>query len=149
MERPCVFCSIIRGDAFAHRVYEDERVLAFLDINPCSPGHTLLIPKAHVGRLENLSEGDAIALFLALHRLTGSIQRAVGAPATTIGINNGPESGQEVPHLHIHIIPRFKGDRGGIIQSVARGYKRLSGEEMNKIAERIREAIREASKRGD
>lgn len=147
MERTCVFCRIIRGDAPAHRVYEDERVLAFLDINPCSPGHTLIIPKAHVGRLEDLSEDDAIALFLALHRLTGSIQHAVGAPSTTIGINNGPESGQEVPHLHIHVIPRFKGDRGGIIQSVARGYRRPSGDEMNKIAERIREAVRGASER--
>lgn len=146
MERPCIFCRIIRGDAPAHRVYEDERVLAFLDINPCSPGHTLIIPKTHVERIEGLSEDDAIALFLALHRLTGSIQRAVGAPATTIGINNGSESGQEVPHLHIHVIPRFKGDRGGVVQSVARGHRRPSVEEMNKIAERIREAIKEASK---
>lgn len=140
MERPCIFCSIIRGDAPAHRVYEDERVLAFLDINPCSLGHTLIVPKAHVGRLEDLPREDAIALILALQRLTGSIQRAVGAPATTIGINNGPESGQEVPHLHIHVIPRFKGDRGGVVQSVTRGYRRLTGEEMAKIAERIREA---------
>jgi histidine triad (HIT) family protein len=141
MERPCVFCRIIRGDAPALRVYEDDRVLAFLDINPCSPGHTLIIPKAHVGRLENLSEEDASALFKALHKLTGKIQEAVGAPATTIGINNGPESGQEVPHLHIHVIPRFRGDRGGIVQSVARGYRRPSSEEMGKIAERIRELI--------
>lgn len=140
MERPCIFCKIIRGDAPAHRVYEDERVLAFLDINPCSPGHTLIIPKAHVGRLEALSEEDAIALFKALHKLTGKIQNAVGAPASTVGINNGPESGQEVPHLHIHVIPRFKGDRGGVIQSIARGLKRPSPEEMRRIADRIREA---------
>jgi histidine triad (HIT) family protein len=115
-----VFCSIIAGKIPAYRVHEDERTLAFLDIHPSSPGHTLIIPKAHVARIEDLGSEDAEALFRTLHGLVGGIQDAMGAPASTVGINNGRESGQEVPHVHIHFIPRYPGDRGVIIQGIAR-----------------------------
>ena len=138
MERHCIFCRIIRGELPAHKVYEDERVLAFLDIHPSAPGHTLIIPKVHEERIEDLSEEEAEAIFKVLHRLTGRIQAAVDAPSSTIGLNNGPESGQEVPHVHIHVIPRFRGDMGGIIQGVSRIGRRLNEEEMHRIAERIR-----------
>ena len=137
----CIFCRIIRREAPAHIVYEDEHTLAFLDINPCSPGHTLIIPKLHAQRLEELPEDEAIALFRTLHRLIEPIQRAVGADSTTIGINNGPESGQEVPHIHIHVIPRFRGDGGGIIQGVARLWRRPTRGEMERIARRIRNLV--------
>ena len=138
MERPCVFCRIIRGELPAHKVYEDERVLAFLDIHPSAPGHTLIIPKVHEERIEDLSEEEAEAIFKVLHRLTGRIQAAVDAQSSTIGLNNGHESGQEVPHVHIHVIPRFRGDRGGIIQGISRIGRHLNEEEMHRIAERIR-----------
>ena len=137
MTERCVFCRIVRGEVASHVVYEDERALAFLDINPSAPGHTLVIPKAHVAQVEDLSEEDAAALFGALHRLVGRIQDAVDAPASTIGINNGRESGQEVPHVHIHVIPRSRGDRGGIIQGIARSFRRPREEEMHQIAMRI------------
>lgn len=139
MRRDCIFCRIIRGETPAHKVYEDEKVLAFLDIYPSAPGHTLIVPKAHAARVEDLQKEDAAALFGALHRLVGRIQAAVDAPASTVGVNNGPESGQEVPHIHIHVIPRFRGDQGGIIQGIARSGRRPSLEEMHRIAERIRE----------
>ncbi len=138
MVERCVFCRIVRGEVPSHVVYEDERSMAFLDINPSAPGHTLVIPKAHVTRVEDLSEEDAAALFGTLHRLVGKIQDAVDAPASTIGINNGRESGQEVPHVHIHVIPRLRGDRGGIIQGIARSFRRPREEEMRQIAMRIR-----------
>jgi histidine triad (HIT) family protein len=138
MSDRCVFCRIIEGKIPAHRIYEDERALAFLDIHPSAPGHTLIIPKAHVARVEDLSEEDAGALFAALHMLVGRIQEAVDAPASTIGINNGRESGQEVPHVHIHVIPRHMGDRGGIIQGIARGGARPGERGLAVIAERIR-----------
>jgi len=141
MEYRCVFCRIARGEAPAHRVYEDERVLAFLDIRPSAPGHTLIIPKVHEAFVENLSEEDASALFKALHFLTGKIQAAVGLKASTIGINNGTDSGQEVPHVHIHVIPRSRDVRGGIIQGIARSGRRISEEEFRQIAERIRRSV--------
>ena len=138
MEKRCVFCRIIPGEFPANKVYEDDRVLAFLDIHPSAPGHTLIIPKMHVARIEDMPEEDAEPFFRALHRLVGRIQAAVDAPSSTIGLNNGRESGQEVPHVHIHVIPRFSGDRGGIIQGVSRIGRRLNEEEMHRIAERIR-----------
>ncbi len=137
MAERCVFCRIIRGEIPSLKVYEDEKSLAFLDVHPSAPGHTLVIPKAHTARVEDLPENDAAALFRALHRLVGPIQAAVDAPASTIGINNGRESGQEVPHVHIHVIPRSRGDRGGIIQGIARAPWRPNEDEMRRIAVRI------------
>jgi histidine triad (HIT) family protein len=139
MSGVCVFCRIIRGELPAFKVYEDERTLAFLDINPSAPGHTIIIPKAHIARVEALPGEDAAALFRALHGLIGRIQEAVDSPASTVGINNGRESGQEVPHVHIHVIPRSRGDRGGIVQGIARSHGRPGRDEMDRIAGRIRE----------
>ena len=139
MSESCIFCRIIRGEIPSYKIYEDERTLAFLDINPSAQGHTLIIPRAHVTRVEDLSEEDAEALFRTLHVLVGGIQDAMEAPSSTIGINNGPESGQEVPHVHIHVIPRTRGDRGRIIQGLVQAPSRPSAEEMLRIAERIRE----------
>ena len=137
----CVFCAIVEGRIPSHKVYEDERTLAFLDLHPSTPGHTLIIPKAHVARVEDLKREDAEALFKTLHGLVGGIQKAMDAPASTIGINNGRESGQEVPHVHIHVIPRSTRDRGGIIQGIARSSRRFDQEEMSGITERIRASI--------
>jgi histidine triad (HIT) family protein len=138
LENRCVFCKIIDGEVPALKVYEDGKALAFLDIHPSAPGHTLIIPKAHVAKVEDLSDEDAKALFMVLHRIVGKIQEAVDAPSSTIGINNGKESGQEIPHVHIHVIPRSRGDKGGIIQGVSRIHKRIEKDDMEKIAERIR-----------
>ncbi len=139
--RDCIFCAIIRGAIPSHKVYEDEHSLVFLDVNPSAPGHTLVIPKRHEARLENLPEPDAVALFKALHRVVGGVQAAMGAPATTIGINNGPEAGQEIPHIHIHVIPRSRRDRGGMIQAIIRSDGRPTSQKLGEIAERIRLAI--------
>lgn len=141
MSESCIFCRIIRGEIPAYKIYEDERTLAFLDISPSAPGHTLIIPKAHVTRVEDLSKEDAEALFRTLHRLVRGIQDALEVPSSTIGINNGPESGQEVPHVHIHVIPRTRGDRGGIMQGLVRTTGRPSDEAMLDIADRIRERV--------
>ena len=138
-----MFCRIIKGEIPSHKVYEDENTLAFLDIHPSTPGHTLIIPKAHIARVEDLSVGDAEALFGTLHKVVGGIQEAVGAPASTIGVNNGRESGQEVPHVHIHVIPRSRGDRGGIIQGIAKSH-RPDNDEMIEIAEKIKLKIAES-----
>jgi histidine triad (HIT) family protein len=136
----CIFCSIVKGDAPSNKIYENERVLAFLDNHPSAPGHTLIIPKTHVTRLEELDERDAEAVLMVLYRLVGGIQKALGAPSSTIGINNGPEAGQEVPHLHIHVIPRKSRGEGGIIQGVIRK-SLVSRASLEEIAEKIRESI--------
>jgi histidine triad (HIT) family protein len=138
MSSICIFCKIVKSDIKPHTVYEDEKTLAFLDANPLAKGHTLVIPKIHVSKLENLDEEAAEAFFRTIHKLIAPIQKAVGAQATTIAVNNGKESGQEIPHVHAHIIPRFKGDKVGSIHSMMGRKPRISQEEMQKIAESIR-----------
>ena len=137
---PCVICSIVEGRIPAQRVYEDEQCLAFLDIRPVAPGHTMLVPKTHAPRIEDLSSDQARALFTALHKILAPIRDAVGADATTIGVNNGPGSGQEVPHVHIHILSRRRGDSGGIVQQLGPG----GGGNLATIAEKIRDKIASA-----
>lgn len=139
MAERCVFCRIVSRELPTHVVYESEGALALLDINPSAPGHTLVVPRAHASRIEDLSDSDAAALFGALHRVVGPVQEAVGASASTIGVNNGGESGQEVPHVHIHVIPRRKGDGGGIILGISKS-PRGKGE-FGVIAESIKQRI--------
>ena len=146
MDDNCIFCAIVEGRIPSHKVYEDEKTLAFLDIHPSTPGHTLVIPKLHIARVEGLPEEDAHCLFAALHNIVGRIQEVMGAPASTIGINNGQESGQEVPHVHIHVIPRSTGDRGGIIQGITPSSVSADQEEMRGIAERILASISDQRK---
>jgi len=134
---PCLFCEIAAHRVPAHIIYEDEHTIAFLDIRPGAPGHTLLIPKTHAARIEDLTPEQAQALFTTLHKILKPITRATEEEATTIGINNGPGSGQEIPHVHIHILPRHRGDRGGIIQQTGPGAKPPTRE----TAEKIRTAI--------
>jgi len=141
MASDCIFCRIIRGEIPSYKVYEDENTLAFLDINPASPGHTLIIPKIHVAQVEDMTPVDVESLFKTLHKIVGSIQEAFNAPASTIGINNGRESGQEVPHVHIHIIPRKHPDRLGIVQNFNRAIKKVSPEDLSENAKKIREKM--------
>jgi histidine triad (HIT) family protein len=133
----CLLCRIVERRIPANKVYEDDDVLAFLDIRQAAPGHTLLIPKIHASRIEDLTSTQSSALFKALHRIVKPIREAVNADATTIGINNGPGSGQEIPHVHVHVIPRHRGDRGGIIQQLGPG----GSGDLEKIAEIIRSRI--------
>lgn len=140
-KKDCVFCRIAGDQAFAHKVFEDDRTLAFLDAHPLSKGHTLIIPKVHVARLQDLELEDAKALFQTLYKLVGKVQEAVEAPASTLAINNGSESGQEVPHVHLHVIPRFRNDGGGPIHAIMRERPRLDADEMTRIARRIRSLL--------
>ncbi len=114
----CVFCKIVRGELPAQKVYEDSDTMAFLDIYPMADGHTLVIPKAHAERLSDLPPELVGKLFQTVQKVTERIARALGAPAFTIGINDGRAAGQAVPHLHVHIVPRFHSDGGGSIHSI-------------------------------
>ena len=87
---PCLICSIIEGRIPAHKVYEDDDCLAFLNVRPAATGHTMLVPKTHVSRVEDLSPEQAQALFSALHKILAPIRDAVGADATTVGVTMDP-----------------------------------------------------------
>lgn len=104
---PTIFTRIINGEVPSHKVYEDERVFAFLDINPLSRGHTLLVPREEVETLDQLSEESAAAMGRALPRLCRAVMKATGADAYNVLQNNGRLAHQAVPHVHFHIIPRY------------------------------------------
>lgn len=110
-----IFSKIIRGEVPAHKVYEDDFVIAILDIGPLSEGHTLVIPKEPAQTLDELSDEHAAALGRVLPRIARAIKKVTGADAYNVLQNNGQDAGQAVPHVHFHIIPRFKG-RGEAVQ---------------------------------
>jgi histidine triad (HIT) family protein len=116
-EDECIFCAIVDGEIPSRTVYEDDDVLAFLDANPLAPGHTLVIPKAHHERLQDLPADLASDVMGTLHALVDPVESAVDADATTVAFNNGEAAGQEVPHVHGHIVPRFEDDTGGPIHA--------------------------------
>jgi len=137
MSSDCIFCSIVAGDIPGRIVHETASTIAFLDANPLAPGHTLVVPKAHHERLNDLDGDPAAELYESLHELVPRIEAAVDAPATTVAFNNGTAAGQEVPHVHGHVIPRFEGDGGGPIHVVAGDRPELSDDELDDIAARI------------
>ena len=106
----CIFCKIAAGDIPSTRVFEDGRCLAFMDIGPISPGHTLLIPKAHYEMIHQMPADEAAHLASHIPALAAAVRKAVGAEGINILQNNGRCSGQEVFHVHVHLIPRWPGD---------------------------------------
>lgn len=137
----CIFCNIVNKKITSYKIFENEYVIAILDRNPISKGHTLLIPKVHNARLESLSPEDAKAIFYTLVKIINPILRVVNAGSSTIGINDGVDAGQVIPHIHIHIIPRFKNDGGSSIHSVINKQYISDNNELEEIAERIRNKI--------
>ncbi|RMH25602.1 MAG: HIT family protein [Planctomycetota bacterium] len=104
-----IFSKIIRGEVPSHKIYEDDHVIAILDINPLSEGHALVIPKEPAETIDALSDEYAAAVGRVLPRITRALKKVTGASAFNILQNNGADAGQAVPHVHFHIIPRFKG----------------------------------------
>ena len=133
-----IFSAILRGEIPCHRVYEDEQTLAFLDVNPLSAGHTLVIPKEPAATLDALSDESAAALGRILPRLCRAVLRATGAKAYNILQNNGADAHQVVMHVHVHIIPRYP-DRPSGQDGLGIGWRAgaLDAEAGAALAERI------------
>ena len=106
MDANCIFCKIIAGDIPCHKLYEDGRVLAFLDVGPVSRGHTLVIPKHHAVTLDQLPDEDAQAIGAVLPRLAKAVCAATGVNDYNLLQNNGKPAGQVVMHVHFHLIPK-------------------------------------------
>lgn len=133
-----IFARIVAGEIPCHRIYETADVLAFLDINPLSRGHTLLIPKQAAERLEQLDAAQAAALGAALPVVARAVLAATGAAGYNVLQNNGPDAGQEVPHVHFHIIPRTAEDGLGFRWRPTKP----GSEELHALAKQIASAVR-------
>lgn len=109
-EQQCIFCKIISNEIPSKVVYDSSDVLAFLDIKPANPGHVLVIPKEHYQFLSQIPDNENAALFNAVKALSSAVLDATGADGVEIRQRNGEAAGQVVPHVHVHVIPRFKND---------------------------------------
>jgi len=110
MKNDCVFCAIAAGEIPCFKVFEDDFALAYLDINPFSEGHTLVIPKAHTTGLLDTPEETLAALLARVKKVAAHLKTALGCDGFHILQNNGAAAGQTVGHIHFHIVPRRNGD---------------------------------------
>jgi histidine triad (HIT) family protein len=133
----CLFCAIVAGDAPAAMVYGDQSVSAFLDHRPLFPGHVLVVPRAHVDTLVDLPEDLVGTLFRRVKRIAAAVQTSMGAQGTFVAMNNVVS--QSVPHLHVHVVPRRKGD--GLRGFFWPRQRYASDVEMAAVAARIRETL--------
>ena len=122
MNDTCLFCKIIKGEIPCFKIYEDEKVFSFLDINPINSGHVLVVPKKHCQNLLDASADDLSAIINVVPKIAKAVMSALDYPAFNLGVNNGSEAGQLVNHLHFHVMPRRTGD----------GHQLFKGHEMSK-----------------
>jgi histidine triad (HIT) family protein len=133
----CIFCSIVAGRSAAHRVLEDDLCIAFLDARPLFPGHTLVVPRAHRETLRDLPREELEPLFGNAQRISRALERAGGAEGTFVALND--RVSQSVPHVHVHVVPRRKGD--GLRGFFWPRHKYASDAEAADTATRLRAAI--------
>src|SRR5438094_8720349 len=139
MAGPCVFCDIVRAEVPAHVVHQDARVFAFLDHSPLLHGHTLVLLREHVDSLDDLSDEQTATLFAAVRRMSIAVQRGIGAEGSLVVTNT--RVSQSVPHVHVHVVPRRKGD--GLF-SPGHGMwmrRRYADGEAEQVAARLRAAL--------
>jgi len=109
-EQDCIFCKIVRGEIPSKKVYEDKDTLAFLDINPANPGHTLVVPKKHSEDLTKSGEEDITKAMHVVKKITATLKEKMNAIGVNVLQNNGKPAGQIVAHTHFHVIPRYPND---------------------------------------
>lgn len=132
----CVFCKIIKDEIPSHKVYEDEKYLAFLDVTPSASGHTIVIPKKHILNLFELSEQETGEFFEIVKKIALHIKQSELKPTGfNIGVNHWKSAGQEVDHLHVHIIPRWENDAGGAMQTIV---KNPPSEKLEEVLDKIK-----------
>nr|WP_321498223.1 HIT family protein [uncultured Methanolobus sp.] len=135
----CLFCKIVAGAIPSHKVYEDENVYAFLDIYPCSEGHTIVLPKKHFDKFTDMDEKSAGALFASVNKIAKIVSETLGLEGMNIGINNGEIAGQTVPHVHVHIIPRRAGDGEGNMHTIVELHP--ATDNLAELAEKLRKSF--------
>jgi histidine triad (HIT) family protein len=137
----CIFCKIVSGKLRARIINENDYAMAFLDAFPLSSGHTLVVPKAHFSKVQDMDKEYSWAVFSIACQIAAILEPTVRVNASTIAIHNGRDAGQEIPHVHIHIVPRSVNDGAGPIHSMFNSRPKLNDEEMDKLADKLRKIL--------
>ena len=132
----CIFCKIIEGDIPAKILKETSQSISFLDAFPLAKGHVLVIPKKHHQKIQDMSQSENTDLFLLVHEMTSKVDSISGS--TLVAIHNGIDAGQEVPHVHVHLVPRSKNDSAGPIHSMFNSSLNLSESEVDEIYNKLK-----------
>jgi len=127
----CIFCKIVNGEIKSRLITESKNSIAFLDAFPVTKGHTLVIPKTHYSKIQDMSQDDSVDLFRVVYEVVFKIDKITGS--TLLAIHNGKESGQEIPHVHVHLIPRQSNDLAGPVHSMFKNRPNLSDEEFDQL----------------
>ncbi len=133
----CIFCKIVKREIPAKIIAETEKSLAFIDAFPLTKGHSLVIPKNHYEKVQDISSDDNADLFETVRKVISKVDKI--SNATLLAVHNGKESGQEIPHVHVHLIPRSTADSAGPVHSMFKDMPKLSENEINQIHEKLRE----------
>jgi len=134
----CAFCSIVNKKSPAANIFENDGFIAFMDKYPINTGHTLVLPKEHYQIISDMSLKDIGRLFVLSSHIAKAVMKAVEADGFTLGQNNGEAANQIVPHVHVHIVPRFNNDSE---KGRWPSRKTASVQELNEIADKIRKFI--------
>jgi histidine triad (HIT) family protein len=132
----CIFCKIIRNEIPSHTLYEDEATRAFLDIYPATDGHVVVIHKRHEEKITEYGRDELADLFGTVTKIAKALEEEFATPILSIGINHGEPAG--VHHAHVHLMPRFAGDGGGIMQELP-GKK--TSQDVGEVAKRLKNRL--------
>lgn len=132
----CIFCKIVSGQIKARIITETEKSLAFLDAFPVAKGHTLVIPKNHYEKIQDMPPDANKDVFDTVHKVVTKVDRLTGS--TLIAIHNGRGAGQEIPHVHIHLIPRSPDDAAGAVHSMFKNRPKISDSEFDQILKQLK-----------
>ena len=132
----CIFCKIAKKEIPSYVIMETENSIAFLDVFPVSRGHTLIIPKNHHEKVQDMEESDSADLFNTVRNVISKVDKITGS--TLLAVHNGKESGQEIPHVHVHLIPRKLSDQAGPVHSMFKDRPKFSDKELDDLCTKIK-----------
>ena len=132
----CIFCKIALKEIPAKILVETDLCLGFLDAFPLAKGHALVIPKNHYEKIQNMPKELNIELFTMVHELISKIDSLTGS--TLVAVHNGKESGQEIPHVHVHLIPRSKTDSAGAVHSMFKNDIKFTNAELSELCQNLK-----------
>ena len=132
----CIFCKILSKEIPAKILYEDDDTISFLDAFPVAKGHTLVIPKQHYAKIQDLPSEINEKLFNTVHKMIPKVDSLQGS--TLVAIHNGKDSGQEVPHVHVHLLPRSNSDSAGPVHSMFTDKIELSDSEIDSLCNELK-----------